>query len=99
MTGVAIGLYDSGPYGRVLLGAWNVPTNFCSGRVFCTRVDEKTWVIESPARWDLIGGASPPYSDGIAVVNQDFATNPGRTDLRPVRYVNLPFKITVTALP
>jgi hypothetical protein len=38
-----------------------------------------------------------PHADGIAVVVQNFSSRKGRLDTRPVRYVNLPFAMTVTA--
>jgi hypothetical protein len=82
-------------YGEVRLGSQG-NRNFCSGQVLVTHTingfGKHTWVIESPVQTNPVA-----YANGIAVVDQDYSTS--RTvDWKAVAYVNLPFKLTVTAL-
>jgi hypothetical protein len=81
-------------YGELRLGSQG-NRNFCSGQVLVTHTinasGKDTWVIESPVQTNPVA-----YLNGVAVVDQDYSTS--RTvDWRPVAYVNLPFKLTVTA--
>jgi hypothetical protein len=93
-----LGVVFTTQYGRARLKHRVNPQNdYCSGYLQVTRsLDGKSWVIESPRDLNPAAG-----HDGIAVILQEFPTakNPSATELRPVRYLNLPFKITVTTLP
>jgi hypothetical protein len=94
----SLGVVFNTEYGRARLKhRVNTQNDYCAGYLSVTRKSSSQWEIVSP------GNPTPtsPYHDGIAVILQEFATskNPNVTELRPVRYLNLPFKITVTVLP
>jgi hypothetical protein len=102
LRGVRIGVTDEGPYGMVYL-RFDEPSIGCSGKVWVTRLDPNRAGGPYPEMWEIWSpvqpNSVPSGAEGIAVVWQNFATKPGQIDGGAARYVNLPFKFTVTALP